>query len=125
VARISKFGLVFLTTLALGAATGVTLAESIKLPPGTKVKIVGHSGTVALDNGVSGSFDCSCSQGNGPAPGTCSLIKSGNVMSCVKGATDTCNDSCGFGTVTKGITAAISARMRAAGGGAAIAPAAH
>jgi hypothetical protein len=115
--------LVFVLT-ALLAAVPTAQADSIKLPPGTKTKLHGQTSSVYLDNGVSGTFDCSCAGVN--ATGTCSLSVSGGLMICGKGKTDTCNAECNLVTTTKGLSGAMAARMHAvSGAGATVGPMAH
>ena len=112
--------------LCLIATIGVdqSSASSIKIPPGTSVKVHGHSAAVAMDNGIAGTYNCSCTNGMGNAAGTCSLTSTGTVMVCTKGTARSCNGTCSLTTTTTGLNGAMAARARAASQNH-MAPAAH
>jgi hypothetical protein len=109
--------------LAISGTTNIANAASINLPPGSKVKIHGHTASVFLDNGVSGQYECTCSW---PGKGTCSTGQSGQRLTCGKdGLNDTCTSDCQLTISTTGLSPAMKARMNAAGLTGTVGPAAH
>jgi hypothetical protein len=105
--RLLAIALLFLSILPAFESN----ADSVKLSPGVKVEPKStNSVTVTRmrNPSVTGTFDCSCSQGSNG--GTCTITISQGIIFCGKGANDTCNQSCELGTVISGNVGALIAR---------------
>jgi hypothetical protein len=106
-------GLAIIALMASSAREG--RAESLKLPPGTKVSIQGQTARInggAGGTGVSGSYDCSCFAGKG----TCTVWNSEGSLGCAKSAgPGACSTECKLVVFTTGVSGSTPARGKSPG----------
>jgi hypothetical protein len=106
--RALMFAVTALAALFVASSVG---ADSIDLPPGSVVTVLGHNASIALSNNVRGTFSCTCSVGKG----SCSVDTGGGALTCSAATGDTCKGSCHFNAGTPGFRdAAAAARAHAA-----------
>jgi len=91
---------VAIVVAALSALLSSATAETNRLtiPKGVTPQIEGNTVTMRNNNGVSGSFSCTCSKS-----GACSVSNTGTAIICLDiGGTNHCTGSCSLGTVISG-----------------------
>ena len=105
VAAILALGLTMSTALHEASAEDAKGAQSIALPPGAKADIHGNSAMISGGggggNGVSGTYDCTCSGGKG----TCLISTSGGLLTCSNGppGAKSCTATCQLIVSTPGV----------------------
>jgi hypothetical protein len=117
-----KRALVFAATaLAAVFVVATAGADSIELPPGSVVTVVGRTAAIALSNNVRGTFNCACSGGKG----ACAVDTGGGDLACGVAKGDACTGSCRLSMGTAGLRDAIAAANARAASESHVPPAAH
>jgi hypothetical protein len=93
------------TVLAAAFVGSAACADSIDLPPGSVVTVMGRTAEIALSNNARGKFNCSCPSGKG----SCAVDVNHGALTCGAATGGSCKGSCRFDAGTPGFRAAIAA----------------
>jgi hypothetical protein len=90
--------LAVMLSISVHEAASQSRTNKIAVPKGAKVQVNGQTARIR-SGGITGSWSCDCD-----GKGTCTIVNSGDGMTCYKGNSGTCTGSCFFTTEQTGIS---------------------
>jgi hypothetical protein len=89
----------FMASLCSTQEGAAQSSHSVNIPSGARVKIEGNKAQITNQNGLTGTYECSCSGGKG----TCTVIQTGPTVNCSSTGGATCTGICTLEITTTGV----------------------